>query len=156
MLTSLTPRRHLALMHEVLVEVQEVNHRHHVWDKTAVMSRFQGDIINRDRKRAVMGVHVATSPLIPAALTLSQRWKHNEETETHSRVSASFFWNSSSGSWLRRFLFRRLQRHKQTNKRDYIIQSGGNVSLNVCVCVCETLTASPAPSAHPTLRAQRY
>lgn len=34
--------------------------------------------------------------------------------ETHSRVRASFFWNSSSGIWLRRFLLRRLDGQKDT------------------------------------------
>lgn len=36
--------------------------------------------------------------------------KEEEVLRTYSRVSASFFWNSSSDSWLRRFLFRRLRR----------------------------------------------
>lgn len=39
---------------------------------------------------------------------------------TYSRVSASFFWNSSSESWLRRFLLRRLQRQKQKNPIRFI------------------------------------
>lgn len=41
--------------------------------------------------------------------------KAEEDLRTYSRVSASFFWNSSSDSWLRRFLFRRLRREIDNN-----------------------------------------
>lgn len=41
--------------------------------------------------------------------------KEEEVLRTYSRVSASFFWNSSSDSWLRRFLFRRLRREIDNN-----------------------------------------
>lgn len=41
--------------------------------------------------------------------------KEEEVLRTYSRVSASFFWNSSSDSWLRRFLFRRLRREIDDN-----------------------------------------
>lgn len=81
--------------------------------------------------------------------------KAEEDLRTYSRVSASFFWNSNSDSWLRRFLFRRLRREIDNNNN---IKSNKGIkkSFTLKSCTCKTeqapvLTASPAPSGHRKL-----
>lgn len=53
--------------------------------------------------------------------------KEEEVLRTYSRVSASFFWNSSSDSWLRRFLFRRLWRENDDD------DTKGNSRIENCL-----------------------
>lgn len=77
---------------------------------------------------------------------------------THSRDRASFFWNSSSWSWLSRFLLRRLGEQKHVGLEKRVTVSWFSVFVPcVCVwmCLC-ALTASPAPSGHQKLLSQRY
>lgn len=63
---------------------------------------------------------------------------------THSRDRASFFWNSSSWSWLSRFLLRRLgeQKHVGLEKHVSVTESWFSVFV-LCVCECVCVLSQP-------------